>query len=183
MHTREQALDALSSLNPAEVFLDSYRVKRLPESLHIYFGPPEEYFIAARRMQPSIGRACGRQRSANAAPDTQEVYIGNRLVPILDDGNFGEVTFLNPDTRELVQVDVESPVESRTTFRHWQQYLAALMIRIGDSVEDDEQVRRMAKLVGFAHTDELFAYFARTEGLSGDAWWAARRNFPLSIQA
>jgi hypothetical protein len=47
----------------------------------------------------------------------------------------------------------------------------------------DERVRHMAKLIGFAHTDELFAYFARTEGLSGDEWWDARRKFPLAIPA
>jgi len=60
---------------------------------------------------------------------------------------------------------------------------AALMIRIGESVDDDERVRRMAKLVGFAHTDELFAHFARTQGQSGDAWWDAKRKFPLAIPA
>jgi hypothetical protein len=159
---REQAFDALASLKPAAVFLDSYRVKQLPEGLDIYFGPPEEFFIA---------------------PDTQEVYTRNRLVPILDDGNFGLVTFLDPDTRGLVQIDVESPNESQAIFQHWQQYLAALMIRIGESVDVDERVRRMANLVGFAHTEELFAYFSRTQGLNGDAWWDARRKFPLAIPA
>jgi hypothetical protein len=160
--TREQALDALASLKPAGVFLDSYRVKPLPENLDVYFGPPEEFFIA---------------------PDTQEVYTRNRLIPILDDGNFGLVTFLDPVTKELVQMDVESPDESRATSRHWQQYLAALMIRIGESVDEDEGVRRRAKLVGFAYTDELFAYFTRTQGLSGDAWQDARRRFLLGIPA
>lgn len=160
--TREQALDALASLKPAAVFLDSYSVRPLPENLDIYFGPPEEFFIA---------------------PDTQEVYTRNCLVPILDDGNFGLVTFLDTGTKELVQMDVESPHENRATFQHWQQYLAALMIRIGESVDKDDRVRRMAKLVGFAHTDELFAYFARTHGLSGDAWCDARRKFPLAIPA
>src|SRR5262245_30295256 len=96
--TREQAFAALASLNPAQVFLDSYRIKRLPENLDIYFGPPEEFFIA---------------------PDTQELYTRKRMVPILDDGNFGLVTFLDPDTRELVQIDVESCAESRAVFQHW----------------------------------------------------------------
>ena len=160
--TREQAYDALASLKPAHAFLESYRVKRLPENLDIYFGPPEEFFIA---------------------PDTQELYTRNHLVPILDDGNFGLVTFLDPDTGNLVQMDVESPDEDRATFRHWQQYLACLMIRIGESVDEDERVRRMAKLIGFAHTDELFAYFASSQALSGDEWWEARRKFPLGIPA
>jgi hypothetical protein len=160
--TREQAFVALTSLNPAPVFLDSYRVRPLPEDLDIYFRPPEEFFLA---------------------PDTQELYTRNHLIPILDDGNFGLVIFLDPSTRELLQIDVESPDELRATFRHWQQYLANLMIRIGESVDDDERVRRMARLVGFAHTEELFAYFARAQLLNGDAWDEARRQFPLSIPA
>ncbi|QDT71478.1 hypothetical protein [Lacipirellula limnantheis] len=160
--TREQAYAALGSLNPSPVFLESYRVKPLPENLDIYFGPPEEFFIA---------------------PDTQELYTRNRLVPILDDGNFGLVTFLDPDTRELIQLDVESPDESRAVFHHWQQYLAALMIRVGESVDEDSRVRRMAELVGFSHTDKLFDHFARTAALSGDAWWEERSLFPLSIRA
>jgi len=160
--TREQAFAALASLNPAQVFLDSYRIKRLPENLDIYFGPPEEFFIA---------------------PDTQELYTRKRMVPILDDGNFGLVTFLDPDSRELVQIDVESCAESRAVFQHWQQFLADLMIRIGESVDDDSRVRHMAELVGFLHTEELFSYFARTEAISGDAWWETRRLFLRSIPA
>ena len=44
--TREQAYDALASLDPASVFLEWYRVKRLHEDLDLYLGPPEEFFIA-----------------------------------------------------------------------------------------------------------------------------------------
>lgn len=160
--TREEAFEALASLQPAAVFLDSYRCESLPENLDIYLGPPEEFFIAA---------------------DTQELYTGNRLVPILDDGNFGLVTFLDPDTGQLVQIDVETPDERRATFQHWQQFLADLMIRIGGSEDDDERVRRMAELVAFAHTDQLFEYFARSQELSGNAWQEARRKFLLSIPA
>src|SRR5262245_11649442 len=101
--TRDQAYAALASLKPAPIFLESYRSRPLPENLDIYFGPPEEFFIA---------------------PETQDPCTGGRLVPILDDGNFGLVTFLDPDTKALVQIDVESPGEVRASFRHWQQYLA-----------------------------------------------------------
>lgn len=160
--TRVQAYDALASLKPAQVFLDSYSVKPLPENLDIYFGPPEEFFIA---------------------PDTQELYTRNLLLPILDDGNFGLVTFLDPGTGNLVQLDVESPDDCRSTFQHWQQFLADLMIRIGESVDDDEKVCRMGRLIGFAHTDELYAYFSRAQALNGDARCEARRKFPLEIPA
>ena len=159
--TREQAYEALASLNPAPVFLDAYRVRPLPENLDIYLGPPEEFFIA---------------------PDTQEAYTHNHLIPILDDGNFDLVTFLAPDTGALIQMSVESPDDPPgATFRHWQQYLADLMIRIGECVDGDQRVARIAQLIGFAYTDELFAYFARTQALTGDAWWEERRRFPLGI--
>jgi hypothetical protein len=158
--TREQAYAALASFNPAPVFLESYRVKSLPECLHIYFGPPEEFFIA---------------------PETQELYTRGHMVPILDDGNFGRVTFLDPRTRELVQMDVESPDEYRAVFRHWQQYLGDLMLHVGETVDEEDRVRRIAGLVGFAHIDKLFEHFAWTQALSGDGWWEARRQFPLGI--
>jgi hypothetical protein len=133
--TREQACAALASLDPAAVFLDSYRVRSLTENLDIDFGPPEEFFIA---------------------PDTQALYTRGRFIPILDDGNSGIVTFLDPDTRTLIQIDVESPNEQRAHFNHWQQYLAELMVRVGESVDSDDRVRRVADLVGFDHTQELF---------------------------
>jgi hypothetical protein len=40
---------------------------RLPENLDVYFGAPEEFFLA---------------------PDTLPPYTRGRLVPVLDDGNF-----------------------------------------------------------------------------------------------
>jgi hypothetical protein len=160
--TREEAYAALASLNPAPMFLESYRVRPLPGNLDIYFGPPDEFFIA---------------------PETQELYTRNLLIPILDDGNFGLVAFLDPSNRELVQLNIASPDESGATFWHWQQYLADLMVRIGESLDEDELVRRIARLVGFAHTDKLFAYFAPARALNGDVWWEARRQFPLSISA
>src|SRR5262245_8976559 len=158
--TREQAFKALSSLKPAQVFLDSYSVSPLPEDLDIYFRPPEEFFIG---------------------PDQQDAYTRGRLIPILDDGNFDLVTFLDPETKALVQIDIETPHEDRATFEHWQQYLADLMVRIGESVDDDDRVRRMADLVGFAHTRELFEYFDRSRNLHGAEAEEARRLFIASI--
>src|SRR5262245_56147409 len=110
--TREQAYKALASLNPAPVFLQSYQVGPLPENLDNYFGPPEEFFLE---------------------PDSQTLYSQDRLIPILDDGNFGVVTFLATETRSLIQMDVEAPDGTRRTFRHWQQYLADLMLRVAET--------------------------------------------------
>jgi hypothetical protein len=158
--TREQAYRTLAELKPAPIFLQSYEVKQLPENLDIYFGPPEEFFIA---------------------PDTQKLYTQGRLVPILDDGNFGLVTFCDPAARALVQMDVESP-DDKTVFRHCQQYLAELMIRIVESTDSDDQLSRIAEIIRFSHMDAFLEYLDRSEELTGDAWWEAKRQFPLGIK-
>ncbi len=143
--TRQQALDALSSWHPAPVFLEAYATRRLPEDLDLYVGPPEELFLA---------------------PETQAPYTRGRIVPILDDGSFGVVTFHDPEARALVQIGVEQPGKTRATFRTWQQYLASLMLRIGESVDDDDQIRRISDLVLFRHADELFELWRGSRGLS-----------------
>jgi hypothetical protein len=78
--TREQAFAGLASLNPAPVFLDSYRNRHLVENVEIYFGPPEEFFIA---------------------PETQALYTRDRLVPILDDENFSNSRQASPRRRDV----------------------------------------------------------------------------------
>lgn len=132
---RDEAYAALASLNPAPVFLESYRSWRLPENLDLHFGPPEEFFLA---------------------PESQERYTRNRLVPILDDGNFSRITFLDPTTRELVQIHVEFPDESRRTFADWRGYLGDLMAGIAEFCDGDEShLRRMAHLLGIDRIEEL----------------------------
>ncbi|HEY1378542.1 MAG TPA: hypothetical protein VGF55_17210 [Gemmataceae bacterium] len=158
--TRQQAYQTLAALNPAPVFLQSYEVKRLPENLDIHFGPPEEFFLAA---------------------DTQDPYTRGRLVPLLDDSNFGLVTFYDPADGSLVQMDVEEPGRVRERFANWQQYLADLMIVIGESGVEDERFRRIAGLVQFGHVDELFAFFDRVAALPHDDYHAARRQFVSGI--
>jgi hypothetical protein len=158
--TREDAIRALEHLGAAPIFLQSYTAKRLPENLDIYFGPPEEFFLAA---------------------DTQEPYTNGRMIPILDDGNFGLVTFFDPTSQTLIQIDIESPGTTRTTFQCWQQYLGSLMISIAGSVDDDVRVRRMAGLIGFHHLDELFAFFQRISQLPDARYQEERQRFLASM--
>jgi hypothetical protein len=138
MAIRDQARHSLGLLNPSPVFLRAYEDQRLPEDLDIYVGCPEEFFLA---------------------PDTLPAYTEGRLIPLLDDGNFGLVTFYDPASGGLVQKDVESPHEVRARFANWQQYLADLLIRIAESIDDDVRLRRVARLIGFHHYDELLAFF------------------------
>ncbi|MFD1245075.1 hypothetical protein [Paralysiella testudinis] len=160
--TREEAFEALFSMRPAKVFLDSYRMKILPENLDFYFGPPDEFFIE---------------------PEAQELYTGNYLIPILDDGNFDLIIFLDPATREIIEMDIESPYEYRTVFKSWQQYLASLMMRIREGVDEDERVIRMAHLIGFEYLEELFSHFTQTAKLQSDAWQEAQDRFIADIPA
>jgi hypothetical protein len=163
--TRDQAYQALASLNPAPVFLQAYRSEELPEGAELYFGPPEEYFDAVDATASK----------AKSSPSAHE-----RRIPILDDGNFGMVTFLDLDTRELVQIDMDAPDEPSMVFKHWQQYLADVLLQVADA-EDDDRVRRIAELIGFQHTDKLLLFLEDAESMDSDTWWDARTRFTLSL--
>jgi hypothetical protein len=158
--TREEALAALGRLNPAPVFLQSYRDQRLPESLEIFFGPPEELFLA---------------------PEWQSAYTEDRLIPLLDDGNFGLVTFHDPATGQLVQKDIESPDQVVATFASWPQFLADLMIDIAENTDDDEAIGRIAGLVGFDRLPELLAFLASSVGQDPRLYRGRRAAFVASF--
>jgi hypothetical protein len=156
MATREQAQAALESLGPAPIFLEAYRKERLPRDLDIYVGVPEEFFLA---------------------PDTETAYTGGLLIPILDDGNLEIITFYDPDTGALIQKDIESPREILARLANWQQYLADLMIRVAETIEDDEEVRDIADLVGFRHYKELMEFLEEQSEGSFDEYHRRRREF------
>jgi hypothetical protein len=160
MTKREQAFETLKALNPAAVFLQAYQSKRLPEMLDIYFGPPEEFFLSEERdLDP-------------------EPYTEGRRIPILDDGNFGVITFYDPQDDSLVQIDIECPGEIRAKFCNWQQYLAHLMLGIADSGVDRPTLRRMAGIIDFHCIDELFEYFqSYPKDESHDVFRRRKREF------
>ena len=162
MATRDEALAALLSLDPAPIFGESYRQKQLPENLDIYFGPPEEFFLAS---------------------DTQSPYTDGGLIPILDDGNFGIVTFLDPKTRTIVQKDVESPFEEYARFQNWQQYLGSLVINMAESIDDDERLERMADLVGFKYLEEALALLDSLGNARYEETERAKAGFLATLQA
>ena len=141
--SREHAFDALARLRPAPVFLDSYRLKQLSEHLDIYFGPPEEFFLA---------------------PDTQFHYTQDRIVPILDNGNFDLVLFDDPNVNQLLYLSIEEPAVV-TRFYNWQQYLGNLLLDVGESCDDHDSIWRIADLVEFGYTEELFALWERVGDL------------------
>lgn len=157
MVTREEAARILASLGVAEVFAESYRTKRLPLNLDIHFGPPEEFFLA---------------------PETQDAYTEGRLIPLLDDGNFGVVTFYDPDNNSFVQKAVELPTESLAVFASWQQYLADLFIGIAESDVSDGELEQVAALIGFRHMERTFSFLGNPDDRN---WSTRRREFIASL--
>lgn len=160
MATRQQASAALESLNPAPVFLEAYLSQRLPENLELYFGPPEELFAAGNQNRLT---ECG-------------------LIPILDDGNLGIITFLDPAGGTLVQKDIESPREVLAKFENWQQYLADLMLRIAESIDDESALYRIAELIGFRHFKELMSFLRAHENEPDVEYYVSRRLFIAGLQ-
>lgn len=146
MVTREQALKTLKSLKPAPVFIQCYQKDDLPYDLDIYFSVPEEFFMLTA--------------------DEQEVYTNGRLIPLLDDGNFDVVLYYDPEENGFVQMDVdEGKVDAR--FANWQQYVASLLIRIAESIDDDADLKAISKTVGFKYFRELTSLL-KTFGESDD---------------
>lgn len=135
--TREQARDCLKSLKVAPIFEQSYESRRLPKELDIFFGPPEEFFLA---------------------PDTQRSYTDVVQIPILDDGNFDRVLFYDQQTRTFVEKSIEEP-DYACPFANWQQYLASLMIRIAEGTDaEDLELAEIADLIAFKYLDQTLAF-------------------------
>jgi len=103
-------------------------------------------------------------------------------MPILDDGNFGAVTFHDPDARRLLEIYVETPGEVCAEFNNWQQYLANLLRRIGEAEDDDARMLRMSELLGFRYAEELFDFWHRTNILRSDELNAEWRIFLAGIR-
>ena len=156
--SREQAFAVLSQLGVAPIFLESYRSKRLPEDLDVLFGPPEAFFLD---------------------PEIQDVYTEGRLIPLLDDGNFGVVTFYDPRDGTFVKMDVESGPENATILANWQQYLADLMIFVYENNDDDDEVRRIAELVGFSELPRIIEFARSYQG--ADSYHQRRAAFVASF--
>jgi hypothetical protein len=156
MATRDEAHRTLELLGVAPIFLHSYSTRPLPRNLDIFFGPPEELFLE---------------------PETQGVYTEGRLIPILDDGNFGLVTFYDPRDKSLIQKDVETPGEIQARYRNWQQYLADLLMRIAEVIEDENELKDIAQLVGFRHLAETLACLDRLAAKSDNEWNRGKEQF------
>jgi N6-L-threonylcarbamoyladenine synthase len=54
---------------------------------------------------------------------------------------------------------------------------------LGESIDDAERLRRIVSLIGFDHTTLFFDFLARSEGMRGDTWSAAKDQFLAGISA
>lgn len=150
--TREQSYAALASLHPAPIFLQCYQQEALPDMMELFFRPPVVFFIS---------------------PEIQTQYTHDVLIPILDEGSFDTALLLHPHSGELFCYSIEWPQQALRSYANWQQYLADLMLRIAEIEEDDAEVVRLGKLIGFEDFDALFALLA----LNGEDYRAASAQF------
>src|SRR6516162_3078887 len=134
---REQALETLTMLGVAPIFLQSYKDEPLPKDLDLFFRAPGEFFIG---------------------PETQEFYTEGRLIPLLDNGSFALVLFYDPQNKAFIRKYIEDP-EVEIHYANWQQYLADLMIEIAEGKDaDDSELAEIATLIEFKHLEETIAF-------------------------
>ena len=95
------------------------------------------------------------------------------VVPILDEGSFDTAILLHPYSGELFCFSIELPQQALRSYANWQQYLADLMLRLAEIEEDDAEVVRLGKLIGFEDFDALFALLA----LNGEDYRLASTQF------
>lgn len=154
--TREQSLDTLKTLGVAPMFVQSYNDKRLPRDLDIFFGPPEEFFIE---------------------PDTQQLYTHERLIPLLDDGNFALVLFYDPEKKVFIRKYLEHP-EEEIHYSNWQQYLADLMIEIAENSDaEDSELAEIADILEFKKLGEVLAFLDSAHEISWEQYHANKAEF------
>ncbi|WP_037225725.1 hypothetical protein [Rhodopirellula baltica] len=135
MFTRNASLLALKSLGVADVFTRCFDSKALPHSLDVHFGPPDELFTASGNCE------------------------FGPLIPLLDDGSFRSVLFLDiMNRRQLHKRYVDDLRVDAIVYQGWQQYLADLTISIADSGASDEELSAIAKTIGFDHPDSTLTF-------------------------
>ena len=105
------------------------------------------------------------------------------MIPILDDGNFGIVTFLDPETRTIVQKDVERPFEEYARFEKWQQYLGSLVINMAESIDDDERLRLMSDLIGYKYFEETLTLLDSLGNAPYEEYQRAKAGFLAILRA
>lgn len=155
---REEGYSWLQALGVARVFLESYRVRRLPEDLDNRFGPPEEFFTL----------------DSSSQSDYDE---GGRLVALLDDGNFDAILFFDRLRGDFVLKDVEIPSRVQRRFASWQQYLATLVRDLWEAERSDAALGRVAELIGFSHLPATISLLERVNESSDSEREAAWQAF------
>jgi hypothetical protein len=82
-----------------------------------------------------------------------------------------------PQSRGIIKKSFEEPSSRLEAFQSWGQFVADLMIRIGEVIDDDEdRLRRIAALVGFRHVEELIEFLPRPDRYDGGEEDVVRRK-------
>ena len=79
------------------------------------------------------------------------------LIPIVDDGNFYDIRFFDPNRRKFVLKFVEEPGTIVREFDSWQQFLAYKLLDIAESGLDEDTLVELADADGIhAHPGVAF---------------------------
>jgi hypothetical protein len=141
-----ESLNTIRSLGLAPVFEDLYFGRPVPADLDIYMRYPDRFH---------------GWRLEDGDPLTKGV-----LIPIADDGSFYNIYFYDPVRHKFVVKFLEEPDKVEEEFDNWQQFLAYKLLEIVQSGPTDDELRAIAEVIGFKHTQQLFSLFEQMEGMS-----------------
>ena len=141
-----ESLDTIRALGLAPVFEDLYFAREVPANLGIYMCYPRQF--------------------RNATLDEWKPLTEGRLVPIVDDGNFYNICLFDPRRRKFVIKFVEEPEETVREFDSWQQFLAYALLQIAESGPGEDELIRLADVMGFHYTPGLLLLLREMESLS-----------------
>jgi hypothetical protein len=143
-----ESLDTMRRLRLAGVFEDLFFGRSVPADLQIYMSYPSRFH------DTTLG-------------DWQPLTDGG-LIPIVDDGNFYDICFFDPNRRKFVLKFVEEPRTIVREFDSWQQFLAYKLLDIAESGPDEDTLVELADAVGFTHTRELLSVLREMKALADD---------------
>jgi hypothetical protein len=141
-----ESLNAIRSLDISPVFEDLYFGKAVPANLQIYLRYPTQFH--------------------NTSLNDWEPLTAGGLIPIVDDGNFGEICLFDQARRKFVVKSPEEPGRIEREFDTWQQFLACKLLEIADSGLSDEELVEVADAVKFRHTPKLLLLLQEMDELS-----------------
>jgi hypothetical protein len=144
----KESLETIRSLELSGVFEDLYWGRDVPFDLDIYMSYPAQF----------------RDTSLE---DWHPLTSGG-LVPVVDDGNFYNICFLDPDRNVFVVKFIGNPDVIISEYSSWQQYLANCLMEMADSGLGQRELIAIATKVGFDDLNALSSLLNELEQLADE---------------